>query len=290
MERNKNLISISGKIGSGKSTVGKIIQYLTFCSKNPNYTVPYSNNIWQLNKSDYETKMFANTLKDIVCLLIGCTKEQLEDAEFKNKELGEEWWVWLETSSYGGEPKLYSYSQYPTAPSFPHCSLIKLTPRMLLQEIGTQLFREQLHPQIWVNSLFSNYDKQIVGYAPGYYSCKCGKCNKEFTGDKRAVRCEECSIFYPSWIITDCRFKNELEAVKQRGGITIRVERELNTCVCVDESSKLDCLVKCKNKITNHISETDLDNQKFDYLINNDGSISDLIDKVKAILIKEEII
>ena len=28
------------------------------------------------------------------------------------------------------------------------------------------------------------------------------------------------------WIITDCRFKNELEAIKKRNGITIKVERD----------------------------------------------------------------
>ena len=30
-----------------------------------------------------EIKKFADKLKDIVCLLIGCTREQLEDQEFK---------------------------------------------------------------------------------------------------------------------------------------------------------------------------------------------------------------
>jgi hypothetical protein len=34
----------------------------------------------------------------------------------------------------------------------------------------------------------------IGGYAPGYYSCTCITCKKEFTGDKRAVQCEPCAI------------------------------------------------------------------------------------------------
>ena len=34
----------------------------------------------------------------------------------------------------------------------------------------------------------------IGGYAPGYYSCTCVTCKKEFTGDKRAVQCEPCAI------------------------------------------------------------------------------------------------
>lgn len=34
----------------------------------------------------------------------------------------------------------------------------------------------------------------IGGFAPGYYSCKCVTCKKEFQGDKRAVQCESCAI------------------------------------------------------------------------------------------------
>jgi hypothetical protein len=39
-----------------------------------------------------------------------------------------------------------------------------------------------------------------------------------------------------------------------------------------------------------HESETALDNAKFDYEIINDGTIEELIEKVKEILIKEKII
>jgi hypothetical protein len=39
-----------------------------------------------------------------------------------------------------------------------------------------------------------------------------------------------------------------------------------------------------------HPSETALDDAKFDYEIINDGTIEDLIEKVKEILIKEQII
>ncbi len=314
MERNKNLIAISGKIGSGKSTVGKIIQYLISNEKRlqadkisyKKFLINY--NVIDYSTNNYQTKMFADKLKDIVCLLIDCTKKNLENQEFKEKELGEEWWVWLQTSSYGGEDKLYSYLQYPTAPSFPHCSLIKLTPRMLLQEIGTQLFRQQLHPQIWVNSLFSNYKPFIKNY-PNLIKSN-GK--DLIAGDNYSMG----KAIYPSWIITDCRFKNELEAVKQRGGITIRVERDnwkpeageiieikvfshwtpitythskenLHYGVGTDGFKYESSLIR---KYNQHPSETDLDNQKFDYLINNDGSISDLIDKVREILLKEGII
>ncbi len=86
------LIGISGKMGSGKNLVCTIIQGLTAAKKhnieNPSFEwikKYYINSIW-------EQKAFAGKLKDMVCMLIGCTREQLEDREFKEKELGEEWW------------------------------------------------------------------------------------------------------------------------------------------------------------------------------------------------------
>lgn len=37
-----------------------------------------------LANSEYKIKKFADKLKDIVCILIGCTREQLEDSKFKS--------------------------------------------------------------------------------------------------------------------------------------------------------------------------------------------------------------
>jgi hypothetical protein len=77
--------------------------------------------------------------------------------------------------------------------------------------------------------------------------------------------------WYPNWIITDMRFENELEAIVKKGGITIRV-------------------VRPGTVIGNHPSETALDGFIMHYEIINDGTIEDLIEKVKEILIKEQII
>lgn len=67
------------------------------------------------------------------------------------------------------------------------------------------------------------------------------------------------------WIIADVRFPNEAESIKQRGGMVIRINRPLDN---QDE----------------HPSEVALDDyDQFDVTINNDGSITDLIDKVTAI-------
>jgi hypothetical protein len=83
-------------------------------------------------------------------------------------------------------------------------------------------------------------------------------------------------LIYPSWCITDMRYPNEYDAVKSRGGITIRVNRH-------NHPNDI-------NPNTEHPSETALDQHQFDYEIINDGSIEDLIEKVKQILITEQII
>lgn len=76
-------------------------------------------------------------------------------------------------------------------------------------------------------------------------------------------------------IITDMRFINEMEAVVKRNGITIRVTRPVK---------------KSKNTARLHPSETSLDKAKFDYEIINDGTMEELVKKVREILVKEELI
>lgn len=80
---------------------------------------------------------------------------------------------------------------------------------------------------------------------------------------------------YPNWIITDMRFPNEFDAVKKRGGITIRVTRH-------NHPNDL--------QPSTHPSETALDTHTFDYEIINDGTIEELINKVSDILKQNQII
>ena len=77
-----------------------------------------------------------------------------------------------------------------------------------------------------------------------------------------------------NWIITDCRFPNEAQAVKQRGGIVIRVNRGKTP---VPEGA-LKAMVD-----RSHPSETSLDNYEFDHVIDNNGSIEELVEKVKQL-------
>lgn len=67
-------------------------------------------------------------------------------------------------------------------------------------------------------------------------------------------------------IADDLRFENEIDAIKRLGGKTIKVKRLTNR----EESS--------------HASERDLPDSLFDCIINNDGSIDQLKEKVWSIL------
>jgi hypothetical protein len=92
---------------------------------------------------------------------------------------------------------------------------------------------------------------------------------------------EAKEIKYPNWIITDVRFPNELKAIKDRDGIIIRVNRPI-----LNETA----YNKAYRETHEHESENSLDSATFDYVIDNNSDISSLIEKVREILVKENIL
>lgn len=189
------LIGISGRIGSGKDEVAKIIQSLT---------------------QNWQNKKFAAKLKLVASIMLNIPVEKFENQDFKRTFLPGDWAtdIMLE----GNIPAMRPMSI-----------------REFLQRLGSDAIRNGLHQDAWVNSLFSDWsiDQQ--------------------------------------WVISDCRFKNEFMAIKDRGGIVIRIERETG-----NES--------------NHISETALDDCVFDYTISNNGTIEELAGKVETMLKEFQII
>jgi len=138
----------------------------------------------------------------------------------------------------------------------------QLTPRKLLQLIGTECGRNVVHPNIWINSLFSDYKESLSdGWVPTYNN-----------PDNHNLDIEAEPI-EPNWIITDVRFKNEADAILERGGLVFRVNRP-------SDSDKDE-----------HESETALDNyEEFSGFINNNGTIEDLIESVRFLFEKHNII
>lgn len=272
------IIGISGKINSGKDTVGKIVKLIRLLNKadTKELLMEYEhferNNLWDVVKgpSSFEIKKFADKLKDMVCILLGCTREQLEDREYKERELGEEWnytfynirdnqggMLDSHLSQEDAENDLSFWDENINIAHPPYIEKVeqRLTPRLLLQLLGTECGRKIIHPDTWCNALMSEY-----------------KGVDKFRDINPAEPWE-----FPNWIITDIRFPNELKAVKDRGGITIGVHRDLH---------------KGNAHIAPipHESETALDNAEFDYVIDNNSDIQSLIEKVRIILEKENIL
>lgn len=272
-----SIIGISGKIGSGKDTVTNIIQYLTYCKDDSSYQEfvnRYVNDYPKDIKHVFEIKRFADTLKDYVCMATNCSREQLEDREFKEKELGEEWWFYQSKINN----TLYSYTDHNNTNigNNEFFQLVKPSRRTLLQLIGTEAMRDIIHPNYWVNCLISQYKGKETNVTTSFY----GNSRRE---DK----------YESNWLIPDTRFPNELKAIKDRGGIVIRVNRPLESVLNESlESSKNGVRkdAKYKRELLEHPSETALDNAEFDYIVFNDGSIEDLIIKVKEILLDLKLI
>lgn len=238
------IIGINGKIGSGKDTIGSIIQYLTDENvKDISFEDWYASNVYSVYQATgkWEIKKFAGKLKTTASLLTGIPVEKFEDQEFKKTYLGEEW----------GSIRKNPLQAIPVFKDIQFNEM--MTVREFLQILGTEAMRDNLHENVWVNALFADYKKELTF---------CGIDNKG-----GLVQCAK----YPNWIITDMRFENELESVVLRNGITIRV-------------------VRPGTAVGTHPSETALDDTEFHYNIINNGTIEDLVEKVREVLIKERII
>lgn len=157
---------------------------------------------------------------------------------------------------------LYGYYRYAFADEikelvkkyFPHLYSEEHKPRWLLQIIGTEMFRS-IDPDVWINALFKNIDaknKVLMGYGLA----------KEHI------------------VITDCRFPNEFEALKERGFTFIRIK--------VDEDIRKRRMIDRGDEFTEdnmkHQSETFYDTFDCEYEINNNGTLEELEDQIEDVM------
>ena len=234
------IIGLSGYAGSGKDAVAKIIQYINMKENPSNITLEEAVNdkacefIIDL-QSGWEIRKFSYLLKKMASLLTGYDVEKFEDQEFKNSLLPPDWG--LETQN----PLNVITAFHDT--KFIHL----MTVREFLQKLGTDAIRDGLHPNAWVNAA-------MAGYAPR---------NLGWDANGSPVMVDR------NWIFTDCRFPNEAQAIKDRGGYIIRIDRP------------------GIKPVNDHPSETALDNFDFDYKIFN---ASDLISLKQSVSIVMEMI
>ena len=261
------LIGLSGHKGTGKDTVARIIQILT---AQPDALDKYTeeeltgdlliSKVW--DSPVFVTKSFAEKLKRFVASILDVSMTELERLKRENEPLPEIWWHYriagkiYRRGHFKGKDHDMAEDRY----------LVKTTVRHLLQWVGTEAGRDIIHPDVWINALFSGYREQ---YVTGHTLVDPGV----FEDDDYE---EDWSKALPNWIITDVRFPNELKAIKERDGIIIRIEgpeRDL-------EGNELEA------KEDLHESETALDGHDWshEYTLYNTEGLLILINNVRVIL------
>ena len=119
----------------------------------------------------FQRLAFASAIKDIVSSLFGWNRDDLEGSTPSSREWREEidtWW----TEQLGRI----------------------VTPRLILQMVGTEMFRDCLSPRFWTTVLKRKIEKILVEQ-----------------GSRIAI--------------SDCRFPEEIELIKSLGGIIVYVDR-----------------------------------------------------------------
>lgn len=231
------IIGLSGYAKSGKDTVAKIIQYINRRNVNIDYSLEQAVNDNSFEvildiESLWSIKKFSGALKKVASILTGIPVHKFEEQAFKESYLGKEWHTPIET---------------PLDVVFDDVQFMKMmSVRELLQKLGTEAIRDGLHPNAWVNAAMAGYKPTVVGY----------------DGDGSPVS------ELPHWIFTDCRFPNEAQAIKDRGGFVIRIDRP------------------GIGPVNNHPSETALDDWDFDYKIANVSDLESLKHTVKLLMNK----
>lgn len=189
---------------------------------------------------EWKKMAFADTLKDVTSILFGWDRGMLEG----NSDASREWRE--QVSSFWSK----------------ELGIENFTPRMALQMLGTDVFREHFNQNIWVKVL----KNRIIN------------SNNDI-------------------VVTDVRFPNEVKMLQELGGkivqvirgelpewwkIAIDYNKEKHYCI-LDEVGFID---ETGKKIWGvHPSEFSLAGViEPDYIIHNDGTLDDLHPKVKDML------
>jgi hypothetical protein len=188
-----------------------------------------------VEKYGFKKLSFAYAVKKVVSVVFGWDFDMLQGLTPEHRaqrEVVDEWW----TEKLNKGP---------------------ITPRRILQEIGTDLFRDCFHPMMWILQVHRQIVKQIEKY-----------------GRKR-------------FVITDCRFINECEWLKGLDGygtFLIHIMRgDLPSWFSDIKNGIIDTVDGV------HVSETEWIKVKPDVTIHNVGSIKELQDMVDGFVLSRKI-
>lgn len=222
------IIGVNGYSGVGKDTVGTIIQYVN--CQNPQTSIEKM----CADYSEYEYWLDEQSGWEIRKFAgklkdIASHLTGIDVEDFEDQE--------FKKTKLGPEWN-YQIDEFNTP--------TKMTVRDFLQKLGTDALRDGLHPNVWVNALMADYRPE-----ESWLNTSLG---------------EKPDVVYPNWIITDVRFPNEAQAIKDKGGVIIRVDRP------------------GVSPINAHPSEIGLDSWNFDYRIANVSDVFALKQTVEQIL------
>jgi len=169
---------------------------------------------------------FASVLKDIISIIFDWPRDKLEGLTKEDR-------LWREQI----DPWWSKTLEIPN-----------LTPRYIMQYIGTDLFKKHFHTDIWVkiienkiNNLYNNNNQNII--------------------------------------ISDCRFENEINMIRQLGGKIIQVHRDPPQWFYKYRQGEYPEEVELIHK-----SEKDWIRCHRDYDIQNDDTIDKLFENVSKII------
>jgi hypothetical protein len=135
----------------------------------------------------------------------------------------------------------------------------QLSPRIMLQHLGTEWGRVQISEDIWVNNFIYTAQKVLQGYD---YSRE--------TGIEDTMRLERPRGI----VVSDVRFGNELKHIRSVGGKIIRVTREV-----ADKKAKSLGIEKHASEVEQSTFPDDI----FDCILKNDKTIKDLHNAIDVV-------
>ena len=223
------IVAISGIKGSGKDTAAHMLQYLL------NSPRVFRSYFWYKLKIKFPKKWriisFAKPVKKVLSTILGVDVNRFNDRDFK-----ENYFVQLDTFKI---VEKYLLDDEDILSDNKFIKLIKtgnpiptntwLSIRQLMQYFATEVAQTYLGRKVWINSTLKT-DKDVI--------------------------------------VSDLRFKEEFNAVKEKNGIIIYIQRDLA-------------------KPGTHASEREMyelyTQSKFDYVINNNATLKDLFNDLKEI-------
>lgn len=271
------IIGISGSANSGKDLLAKIIQYLTegIDKSGVSYHEWNEETLWGSKQFDWSIVKFADPLKECAAIMLGCKKEDFEDRKFKENPLPIEWQDYFNDKN-------------------------PLTPRKVLTLFGTDFARKNLSENVWINAVFSKY-KEINGKLPNWIISDVRFPNelnriKSNNGFIIKIERDRHQYFNPKkgdkiWIKPQDSDIWELALYKNSYN-----EQDLHECRLL-KNDKL-VIVSYKDMLPIEAEPNNLNGpenalknyNEFDYIIQNDSTIENVIEQAKEILKKEKIL